>query len=231
MKTLLIVEDEPAIADTVEYAFSTDGFSVTRAATAAEALACLAKTSFVLAIIDVGLPDKNGFELYKELQLTYSLPVLFLTARADEIDRVLGLELGADDYVVKPFSPRELVARAKAILRRTGGAAPLTQGENEPQTPQAFSVDANRHAISYHGQTLELSRYEFKLLQTLLSHPGWVYSRDRLMELVWDDPMASMERTVDAHIKTLRAKLKLIRPGEDPIVTHRGVGYSLKEKE
>jgi two-component system catabolic regulation response regulator CreB len=160
------------------------------------------------------------------------MPVIFLTARADEIDRLLGLELGADDYVVKPFSPRELVARAKAILRRAGSAGGDLPSLPSKGKPGPFIVDANKHTISYHGAVLpDLSRYEFKLLQTLLAHPGWVYSRERLMELVWDDPFSSMERTVDAHIKTLRAKLKLIRPDDDPIVTHRGFGYSLKEQE
>jgi two-component system catabolic regulation response regulator CreB len=189
-------------------------------------LASLADTDIRLIILDIGLPDINGLELFKQIRKVSPLPVIFLTARSEEIDRVLGLELGADDYVTKPFSPRELTARVKAVLRRSGTAPP----PHIPQNPDSpFSVDEGRRKISYCGQVLELSRYEFNILKTFIRRPGQVFTRDHLMELVWDEPESSMDRTVDAHIKNIRNKLKKIKPGIDPIVTHRGIGYSLKE--
>jgi two-component system catabolic regulation response regulator CreB len=151
--------------------------------------------------------------------------MLFLTARSDEIDRVVGLELGADDYVAKPFSPRELVARVRTVLRRSarGAANPA------PATAGAFEVDEGRRSIRFYGRPLELSRYEYGLLKTLIRRPGHVFSRDALLEQVWDDPGESLDRTVDAHVKTLRAKLKAIAPHLEPIRTHRGAGYALAE--
>jgi two-component system catabolic regulation response regulator CreB len=163
------------------------------------------------------------------------VPVIFLTARNTELDRVLGLELGGDDYLAKPFSPRELTARVKAVLRRTNGTAaaggpvgchPL---DDKPSGRGAeFAVDDERCAIAFRGVTLELTRYEFRLLKTLAARPGRVFSRDQLMQAAWEDPGASLDRTVDAHIKTLRAKLRVVAPDADPIHTHRGLGYSLR---
>ena len=187
--------------------------------------------------------------------------MLFVTARGVEIDRVVGLELGADDYVVKPFSPRELAARIKAILRRTiaprsAAASPRSAGASPgevraatvPSTappasdaglapaappsgaPAPFRVDADRKVISYFDAPLDLARYEYRLLIVLLEKPGRVWSREQLMERAWDSPESSLDRTVDAHVKSLRAKLRAIRPDVDPIRTHRGMGYSLKEE-
>ena len=221
---ILVVEDEPAIADTVVYALATDGFAPHWVAGGEAALAAAADMAFALAIVDIGLPDINGFELCRRLQAAQpALPVIFLTARSGEIDRVVGLELGADDYVAKPFSPRELVARVRTVLRRArrppaAAAAP------------AFAVDDERKLIRFHGRPLELSRIEYRLLKVLVERPGRVFSRDELMERAWDDPAASFDRTVDAHVKTLRAKLRAVAPDEDPIVTHRGMGYSLRER-
>jgi two-component system catabolic regulation response regulator CreB len=135
----------------------------------------------------------------------------------------VGLEIGADDYMVKPFSPRELAARVKAVLRRTTVDTP------SPATAGPFSIEEDRRRICYHGTPLSLSRYEYRILKVFLERPGRVLTRDQLMELAWDDPGMSLDRTVDAHIKSLRAKLKQIRPKEDPIITHRGEGYSLRE--
>jgi two-component system catabolic regulation response regulator CreB len=222
---ILIVEDEPAIADTVVYALATDGFSPHWVASGEAALSAAAAASFALAIIDIGLPDINGLELFRRLQdARPGLPVIFLTARSGEIDRVVGLELGADDYVAKPFSPRELVARVRTVLRRTrrpAAAAPPAAG---------FEVDDERKLIRFRGTALDLSRIEYRLLKVLIERPGRVFSRDELMQRAWDDPGASFDRTVDAHVKTLRAKLRAVAPDEDPIVTHRGMGYSLREQ-
>jgi two-component system catabolic regulation response regulator CreB len=177
----------------------------------------------------VGLPDGSGFDVCKAIRTQSAVPVLFLTARNTELDRVLGLELGGDDYLVKPFSPRELTARVKAILRRTNGSPAAGANPAAAVAKGDFAVDDERCTIAFRGTTLELTRYEFRLLKTLVARPGRVFSRDQLMASVWDDPGASLDRTVDAHIKMLRAKLRAIAAGDDPIQTHRGLGYSLRE--
>lgn len=238
---ILIVEDEPGIADTLSYALRTEGFEPLWCATGEAALQHLPPQAPApaLVILDVGLPDLNGFELFKRIrERAADLPVVFLTARSDEIDRVVGLELGADDYVAKPFSPRELVARVRTVLRRTARAAasppPTTVAGALPpaaaaSAPTPIEVDDGRRRIRYYGRPLELSRYEYGLLKTLAERPGHVYTRDVLLERVWDDPGDSFDRTVDAHVKTLRAKLKAVAPTLEPIRTHRGSGYALAE--
>jgi two-component system catabolic regulation response regulator CreB len=228
---ILIVEDESGIADTIQYSLATDGFTPVWCATAQQALREFGREPPALAILDVGLPDMNGFELFKalhELPGAREVPVLFLTARSDEIDRVVGLELGADDYVAKPFSPRELVARVRGILRRSArpAAAPAPAAAT---TQGPFEVDDERRRIRYYGRPLELSRYEYGILRLLALRPGRVFTRDELLAQVWDDDSDSFDRTVDAHIKTLRAKLKALKPDLEPIRTSRGAGYALSE--
>lgn len=225
---ILIVEDEPTIVDSIQYALETDGFDVSCLSSGIPVMQLLSGKNMDLIILDIGLPDINGLELCKEIRKLYTVPIIFLTARADEVDRVVGLEIGADDYVVKPFSPRELTARVKAVLRRVSNSktsAPLA-GAFQSKT---FQIDESKRRISYFDMPLELSRYEYEILKTFIQRPGRVYTRDQLMDLVWDEPEASMDRTVDAHIKNIRAKLKSINSETDPIVTHRGTGYSLKE--
>jgi two-component system catabolic regulation response regulator CreB len=225
---ILIIEDECGIADTIVYALKTEGFEPLWCATGGEGRRLLEREKPDLVILDVGLPDVNGFELCRELRKTSGVPVIFLTARADEVDRVVGLEIGGDDYVVKPFSPRELTARVRAVLRRSAAAGhPGPQPTTEGAT--AFAVDEQRMTIAYHRTPLELSRVEFRLLSALLKYPGRVFSRQALMNAAWDDPDVSLERTVDTHIKTLRNKLKGVRPDCDPIETRRGFGYCLRE--
>jgi two-component system catabolic regulation response regulator CreB len=223
--SILIVEDESGIADTLQYALSTDGFEPAWVATGEAALVRLRQSPVALVILDVGLPDQNGFEVFKRLRAFTDVPVVFLTARADEIDRVVGLELGADDYVAKPFSPRELVARVRTILRRS--VRPPAPAAVPPARP--FEVDEGRRQIRFYGHVLELSRYEFGLLKTLIERPGHVFRRDVLLDKVWDERSDSLDRTVDAHVKTLRAKLKVVAPQLEPIRTHRGSGYALAE--
>src|SRR5690606_37890046 len=228
---ILVVEDESAIADTIVYVLAGDGFAPQWCATAEQALAAFAQERPALAILDVGLPDLNGFDLFRQLRAHHGgedVPMLFLTARSDEIDRVLGLELGADDYVPKPFSPRELLARVRAILRRSARAPAGAAATAAPALP--FEIDEERHRIRYHGQVLELSRYEYGLLRLLLKKPGRVYTREELLAQVWDDASESFDRTVDAHVKTLRAKLRALVPDVDPIRTVRGTGYALQEE-
>ena len=229
---ILVIEDESGIADTIQYVLATDGFAPVWCATAQQALQEFAAEPPALAILDVGLPDLNGFELFKRLHALpggAQVPMLFLTARSDEIDRVVGLELGADDYIAKPFSPRELVARVRSILRRTV-RAPAAAPQAATATGNAvFSLDEERRRIRFYGRALELSRYEYGILRLLVQKPGRVFTRDELLTKVWDDDAASFDRTVDAHIKTLRAKLKAVAPGADPIRTSRGSGYALAE--
>jgi two-component system catabolic regulation response regulator CreB len=231
---ILIIEDEPAIADTLTYALKTEGFAPEWCATGRAGLAALAAKSFALVVLDVGLPDGSGFDVCKQIRAQLDVPVLFLTARNTELDRVLGLELGGDDYLVKPFSPRELTARVKAILRRTnGGGAREAEPAGATAEPRGrggdFAVDDERCTIRFRGVPLELTRYEFRLLKTLIARPGRVFSREQLMNAVWEDPGASLDRTVDAHVKMVRAKLRAVAADADPIQTHRGLGYSLRE--
>ncbi len=223
---ILVVEDEPSILDNILYSLETEGFEVRGCGTAGDARKALAGAPFELIVLDVGLPDAPGFELCKEIRRTSNIPIIFLTARAGEVDRVVGLEIGGDDYVVKPFSPRELAARAKAVLRRQNQPAATTAGPANG----AFEIDETRAQALYAGKRLTLSSTEFRLLRALCAHPGRVFSRAQLMDAAWDDPGAAFERTVDAHIKSLRAKLREVNPDSDPIETHRGFGYSLREE-
>ncbi|MDQ8207888.1 two-component system response regulator CreB [Coraliomargarita sp. SDUM461003] len=230
---VLVVEDEPSIRDSIVYALESEGFAVDHTASGGEALSHLQATQYALVVLDVGLPDMNGFDLCRDLRLRSQVPVIFLTARASEVDRVVGLELGADDYVTKPFSPRELSARVRANIRRAqlnAQPAPLPNAvAPRARSGLPFEVDYERWQICYYSSPLTLSRYEFRLLVALIEKPGRVYSRAQLMDLAWEEPDASMERTVDTHIKSVRAKLKSVCADVDPIVTHRGIGYSMRE--
>ncbi|MDP3332998.1 MAG: two-component system response regulator CreB [Methylococcaceae bacterium] len=222
-KRILIVEDEQAIADTLIYALSSSGYQPEHVDLAQLALARLQCEEFALAIFDVGLPDGNGFDLCRQLRRFSNLPVIFLTAHGDEIDRIVGLEIGADDYVTKPFSPREVVARVGVILRRLTVVV-----DAQFHTASAFELDSAAGRIRYCGKLLDLTRYEFLLLKLLIEHPERIFSREQLLERIWNDPSEVFDRTVDTHIKTLRAKLRAMEPGQDAIRTHRGLGYSLQ---
>ena len=224
LDTIILVEDESSIADTIVYALETEGYRVTWFATAGETLTALKTITPDFMILDVGLPDMSGFDLCREIRKSSSVPLLFLTARGEEIDRVVGLELGADDYMVKPFSPRELVARVRAHLRRASLGA--MEKSSSQTSAEEFTHDKESHKIAFEGISLELSRYEYLILALLIDHPERVYSRDVIMEQVWDEPDVSLERTIDTHIKTIRAKIKTIQSDANPIKTRRGFGYS-----
>ena len=225
--SILIVEDESAIADAVSVALAREGFDCRHARLADEARQRFREQPPDLVLLDVGLPDGSGFDLCRGWLAVAEVPIVFLTARADEIDRVLGLELGADDYIVKPFSLREVVARVRAILRRVRRTRPPVDGSAPSAGNTLFTVDEVRARIDYCGTRLDLTRYEFLLLRTLLAHPERVYSRDELMDRVWADAPDTGDRTVDAHVKMLRAKLRSVTLDHEPIVTHRGLGYSI----
>jgi len=227
MSIILIVDDEPSIVDMISVALETEGFFPESSSTGADALIKLESSTIDLVILDIGLPDMNGFELAKQIRNHSKVPIIFLTARANEIDRVVGLELGADDYVTKPFSPRELSARVKAVLRRTGSISSVA-ATTISQNNSLFVIDELKMQISYRNENIELSRTEYRLLSLLIKSPDRVYSRNQLMDLAWEHSAISLDRTVDTHIKTIRQKLKAIHADFDPIVTHRGMGYSLR---
>jgi two-component system, OmpR family, catabolic regulation response regulator CreB len=240
---VLIIEDEPAIADTLIYALETEGFAVTWHAIAGSAEKFMAENPVNFIILDIGLPDQNGFELCKAIRQSKTnyadIPILFLTARKEEIDKIIGLEIGGDDYVTKPFSPREVTARVKAILKRISHAVKVnTEKILEEHTltdglfkKGKFQLELDKARVSYCHKVLALTRYEFLILQVLLANPERIFSRSQLMDKVWDEPDSSFERAVDTHIKSLRAKLREAADenseAADPIKTHRGMGYSI----
>jgi two-component system catabolic regulation response regulator CreB len=226
MPRVLLVEDEPAIADTLVYALGTECFEVTHTLTGTDALAAAEREPFDFAILDIGLPDMTGLDVCRRLRETSSIPVLFLTARDGEVDRILGLELGGDDYVTKPFSPREIVARVRAILRRSQASSPPPDPVSSDG--KVLHHDTSAMRIHCHGEPLDLTAHEYKLLLVLLGRPGRVFTRDQLLEHAWQDPGAVTDRTIDAHVKSIRAKLRVVRVGaEDLIQTRRGLGYLL----
>lgn len=221
--SILAVEDEPSICDNIVYAIEREGFQITCVSTGLETLEILKSQPISLVVLDVGLPDMNGFEICKEIRLKSNVPIIFLTARNDEIDKILGLEIGGDDYMTKPFSPRELVARIKVILRRVDPS-------DLPKESSDFAIDIHRYQISYQGANLGLARYEYMILKMLLSKAGRVYTRSEIMDAIWAEPLASFDRTIDTHIKTIRSKLREAAGDIEIIKTHRGIGYSILEK-
>lgn len=224
---ILIVEDEPAIADTLIYALKTECYTVTHALTGQEALQQFQNQRFDFVILDIGLPDMTGLEVCKAMRETARTPILFLTARDAEIDRILGLELGGDDYVTKPFSPREIVARIRAITRRSGASDSHAPSDPAGKTPGPLTHDASSMSIHCSGKALDLTAHEYKLLLVFLKQPGRVFTRDQLLEQAWNDPGAVTDRTIDAHIKTIRSKLRTLSPGSEELIqTRRGLGYS-----
>ena len=229
---VLVVEDEVAIAETVLYALRSEGYAASHCLLGGEALQRLQAGDIDVVVLDVGLPDLGGFEVCRRLRAqpgpVAQLPVIFLTARNDEVDRVLGLELGADDYMTKPFSPRELVARVRARLRRAAPVIAAPSADAGWQEHGAFAIDREGRRIRFRGQALDLTRYEYALLEALLQRPGAILSRAQLMDRGWDSSADSADRTVDTHVKTLRAKLRAAGASEDPIRTHRGLGYALE---
>jgi len=223
-QTILIVEDEKEIADTLTYALSSENFTPIWVVNGELALSTLKEQTVHLCILDVGLPDSNGFEVLKAIRQSGShIPVMFLTARGEEIDRIIGLEIGADDYVCKPFSPREVVARVKVILKRA--AQPMVESGN---ASREFEHKPKHRMVRYQGQPLDLTRAEYELMVAFLNQPGRVFSRRQLIETIWSNNHPSDDRAIDTHIKTLRAKLKPHNPHQEFIITHRGFGYSFE---
>ena len=229
-QTILIVEDEKEIADTLTYALSSEGFEPLWVSSCEAAIASLNQHACDLGIFDIGLPDGNGFELLKTIrQSGNQLPVLFLTARGEEIDRIVGLEIGADDYVTKPFSPREVVARVKVILKRVEKQPTINEkAKTSHAQAEIFEHKVDQRVITYQGNPMDLTRAEYQLMQSFIAQPGRVFSRRQLIENIWSSNHPSDDRAIDTHIKTLRSKLKTLNPHKEFIVTHRGFGYSLE---
>ena len=224
MSTILLIDDEPAITESLAYALSRAGFTPVAAATLAEADAALGKGEVELIILDIGLPDGDGLDWLERLRQHSALPVIILSSHDDAVDHVVGLEAGADDYVDKPFSPREVVARVRAVLRRVGDTTERSSG-----TRPGLTVDAERRQALANGQSLPLSRTEFDLLAVFVGAPGRVYERGHLLDKVWGPDVAVTERTVDVHVKALRRKLAQAGLPPDTIETVRGVGYRLAD--
>lgn len=225
-KTILIVEDEKEIADTLMYALSSEKFSTIWLQDGELVTQTISTNKIDLCILDVGLPASNGFDVLKQIRAAgYQLPVIFLTARSEEIDRIVGLELGADDYVCKPFSPREVVTRVKVVLKRTSRASP---DETSSNGQAKFEHRHQQRQILFGGAALELTRAEYQLMVSFIEQPGRVFARRQLIETIWSSNHPSDDRAIDTHIKTLRAKLKPYNPHQEFIVTHRGFGYSFE---
>jgi two-component system, OmpR family, response regulator len=223
MNRVLIVDDEPAVVDVVEFALRKAGFVVRTAGTVAEGSRLLTSEPIDLLVLDLGLPDGDGLELCRQVHADSRLPVLVLTCRDDEVDRVIGLEAGADDYVIKPFSPRELVARVRAILRRVAGPDPAP---SDPAVEEgALRIDPVQHRASVRGAAVALTRVEFDLLYILFRSPQRVFSRDDLVQRVYKGEAVVSDRTIDSHVKGVRRKFAAIDPAADPIETVFGVGY------
>ncbi|MBZ5516367.1 MAG: response regulator [Acidobacteriia bacterium] len=221
---VILIEDEKDIVELVRYNFRKEGFDVASFASGREGLEELHRSPPDLVLLDIMLPDVDGFEICKRLRAEEklrSLPVIFLTAKGEELDRILGLEIGADDYVVKPFSPRELVARVKAVLRRQARPAE----KREVIDVQGLHLDARTQEVTVRGETIDLSTLEFKLLHFLASHPRRIFSRERLLDDVWGRDRFVTPRTVDVHIRRLREKIEAQADKPQYIQTVRGAGY------
>jgi len=221
-RRILVVDDESRIREVVQYALEREGHVVSLAGDGKTARDALARGGVDLVVLDVMLPDVDGLTLCREIRATARTPILFLSARSDEIDRVLGLELGGDDYLTKPFSPRELVARVKAVLRRVEGPADAPAPGKRIQHG-AVSIDVERHEVHCGEHPIDLTPTEFGMLAALLERPGVVLSRGQLMRRAYAYDNLVTERTIDTHVRRVRAKFR--EHGVDPIATVHGIGY------
>ena len=217
--TILIVEDEPKLARLLRDYLAQAGYVVHCVAQGLEVVPWVQHHTPTLILLDLMLPGKDGMEVCRELRAFSAVPIIMVTARVEEIDRLLGLELGADDYICKPFSPREVVARVKAVLRRLQPQAPSTAATG------GFVLDEQRYCATLDSYALELTPVEFRLLSTFLAHPGWVFSRSQLVEALYADFRVVSDRTIDSHIKNLRKKIRTIRPEPEVIRSVYGLGY------
>ena len=221
-KTVLIVEDEKKLANILIEYLNKDGFQTKHISTGSQVIPWVRKHDPNLILLDLMLPEMNGKEICQEIRTFSSLPIIMVTAMVEEIDRLIGLELGADDYICKPFSPKEVTARVKAVLRRSD------PDYIKNSQSKGFQVNPDQYSITLAGQKLDLTPVEFRLLSMFIEYPNRVYNRDQILNKVFDDGRIVLDRTVDTHIKNLRQKLKAINPESDYIRSIYGIGYSFE---
>ena len=233
-RKILIVDDDPSIRDVIKFTLDKAGFDVTEATNGAEALSLFKSKSPDLMVLDILMPEMDGTDVCREIRKISNIPIIFLTSLDEEADRIIGLELGGDDYITKPFSPRELLARVKAVLRRL---QPLTEniavGLDVKKVHGSLSLDLVSFEVTWRSLKVPLTAMEFQLLQALFDHPNKVYSRDELMEKAYEDNTVVTDRTIDSHIRRIRKKFteKTGDPLSDPIETVHGFGYRLASKK
>ena len=228
--TILLVDDEDAVQKLLAYPLERDGFRVVQARDGEEALARFAEERFDLVVLDLMLPKLDGLEVCKRLRATSSVPIIMLTARDDELDKVLGLELGADDYITKPFSIREFRSRVRALLRRAANPPRPGPGEEELIAVDGLRIDLGRRSVEVRDEPVQLTYVEFELLRTMAAHPGRVYSRRMLLEALWGGADYREPRTIDVHVRHLREKLEPDPAEPEYILTVRGVGYRFRDR-
>ena len=217
---VLVVEDEPKLSTLLDEYLRASGFETKVLDDGREVLPAVEQRKPDIILLDLMLPGRSGLDVFKEVRAAHDVPVVMVTALVEEVDRLVGLELGADDYICKPYSPREVVARVKAVLRR-GGRVPAGG-------PAGLALDAARYEAMLDGQPLELTPVEFRLLNSLASRPGRIFPRAELLDSLYADHRVVSDRTVDSHVKNLRRKLQKVRPGEDLVHSVYGVGYKLE---
>ena len=226
--TILLVDDEDSVQKLLAYPLERDGFRVLQARDGEEALARFADEHVDLVVLDLMLPKLDGLEVCKRLRAESEVPIIMLTARDDELDKVVGLELGADDYITKPFSIREFRSRVRALLRRA--ASMRSNGQQDAISAHGLTIDAGRRSVEIEGRAIQLTYVEFELLRTLASHPGRVYSRRMLLEALWGGADYREPRTIDVHVRHLREKLEPDPAEPEFILTVRGVGYRFRDR-
>ncbi|MGV3550910.1 response regulator [Rhizobium sp.] len=223
---VLVVDDEPHIRDVICFAIEKAGLASTTARNGTEAMMAFHRGAIDLIVLDIGMPDMDGLEVCRQIRKTSGVPILFLSARDDEIDRVLGLEIGGDDYVTKPFSPRELVARVKSILKRTGGSVT----RESTLSAVGINLDRSGRSVKFGNAGISLTALEFSILETLLTRPEMVFSREQLMEAAYGAGFHVADRTIDSHIRNIRAKFAAAG-GAGIIVTVHGIGFKLRQEQ
>ncbi|MCL4533701.1 MAG: response regulator transcription factor [Bacteroidetes bacterium] len=228
--TILVVEDEPKITELLKLYLERESYQVIAVASGELALTSFHERTPDLVLLDINLPEVDGLEVCRRIRRESGLPIIMLTARDEESDKLIGLELGADDYITKPFSPREVVARVRAVLRRSGAGSALPQQAQEIVRAGELILDSERHDVRRSGVTLDLTPTEFRLLEVLMRNPGRVYSRLQLLDLVQGEAFEGYERTVDAHVKNLRSKIEPDPQRPTRVLTVYGVGYKFAEQ-
>jgi DNA-binding response OmpR family regulator len=228
--TILLVDDEESVQRLLAYPLEREGFRVVQARDGEEALDRFARQRIDLVVLDVMLPRLDGLDVCKRLRAESNVPIIMLTARDDELDKVLGLELGADDYITKPFSIREFRSRVRALLRRAANPPRPGPGEEELIAVDGLNIDLGRRAVEVRDEPVQLTYVEFELLRTMASHPGRVYSRRMLLEALWGGADYREPRTIDVHVRHLREKLELDPREPEYILTVRGVGYRFRDR-